>query len=195
MAVAFREEPMHADEDRRSGVESGSAGGTAGRRPLRGLRVPGRTTIEWGVAALAAAALLFVAWVVLRYWWGAPRGIHESLLGGGLLLALVCIYAHVRLDRNRRSALWISVAVAVLNVVASVGVAVLVLIGGSCDDNGHIPTWAWPVAALLYLVGATVGLRKRWHAVWAVPLSLLAAGGWLVFVGTALTRSTGARLD
>ena len=187
---------MHADEDRGSGVESGSTGGTAGRRPLHRLRVPGRTTIEWGVAALAAAALLFVAWVLLGYWLGAPRGIHESLLAyGGLLLALVCIYAYVRLDRNRRSALWISVAVAVLNVVASVGVAVLVLIEGSCDDNGHIPTWAWPVAALLYLVGATVGLRKRWHAVWAVPLSLLVAGGWLVIVANALTGSTGACLD
>jgi hypothetical protein len=150
------------------------------------------------VAALAAAALLFLPWLVLLSWEHGSRGPHESLLAyGGLVLALAFVLAHVRLDGQPRSALLIAVVVGVLNVLAWGGFIFLVLVGGSCSDadHGHIPPWAWPVAAVVYLVGGASGLRSRSHAVWAVPLSALVAGGLLILLAVAATGSTGACID
>jgi hypothetical protein len=49
---------------------------------------------------------------------------------------------------------------------------------------------------VIYLVGGSLGLRRSAvHGVWAVPVSLLVAGIWLVGVATVLTGSTGACLD
>ena len=79
-----------------------------------------------------------------------------------------------------------------LNALAAVGVFILVLAGGSCSDNGHIPVVAWVGAALLYLAGGTLGLQRAVRGIWAVPASVLLAGFWLVAIATVLTGSTGA---
>jgi hypothetical protein len=160
-----------------------------------GFRIaPRGTTVEWGTALLAAAALLVLPWLVVGYGAGFALG-RSPLVSGGVLLAVVALVAYVRLDRDPRSAVLIAMTAGLLNIVAAFAFILLLLVEGSCYDNGHIPAWAWPVAAAVYLAGAAKGLRSRWHAVWAVPVSALAAGVLLVLVAKIVTGSTGACID
>jgi hypothetical protein len=115
---------------------------------------------------------------------------------GGLVLALGAVLAHVLLASGPGSALLIAVVAAVLNLVAWAGVFLLVLVSGSCSSSSaHFAPLSWVGAVVIYLGGAAAGLRARWHAAWAVPISLLLGGAWLVLVSNVLTGSTGACID
>jgi len=165
---------------------------------LSSLRLPPRSAaIRWCAAVLAAAALLFLPWAWLVVRQGSPYGATESLVVyGGLVLALAAVLAHVLLASERGSALLIVVVASVLNAVAWAGVFLLFLAAGSCSSsNAHIPPLAWVGALVIYLAGGAVGLRARWHAAWAVPVSLLLGGTWLVLLSKALIGSTGACID
>jgi hypothetical protein len=153
------------------------------------------TPLQWVSAVLAAAALAFLPALVLIVGRDTPTRPNEALVvyGGGFL-AVALIAAHALLSRERGTLL-VSVMAGTLNALALVGVFIMLLFGGSCSDDGHVPQAAWIAAAVVYLVGAAWGLRSRWHGVWLVPVSTLAAGLLVVLVATILTGSTGMCLE
>jgi glycerol uptake facilitator-like aquaporin len=151
--------------------------------------------VQWSAAVLAAAALVFLPALIL---FGRPpdaRTPGEKLVvyGGGLL-ALALLAAHAVVSHERGTLLRTVIA-GTLNAPALVGVFLLILVGGSCSDEGHVPAFAWGGAIAVYLAGAAWGLRARWHSVWLVPASVLAGGLWLVAWAVVLTGSTGACLE
>ena len=144
-----------------------------------------------------AAALLYVPAVVFLFGRHGPDpGAGTTIVLALLAIAIVAVVAHVALSPEPATRVLLSLFVAgTLNAAATVGVFILVLVAGSCSDNGHIGAFALVSAAVLYLGGAAAGLQRAVHALWAVPASLLVAGLWLVGVASLLTGSTGACLD
>jgi hypothetical protein len=153
--------------------------------------------VKYGAAALAAAALLYVPVLVMLFGTHGPdRGNQSAVVYGLGVLGVVSLVAHVLVtDQPAGKVVSLLVLTGALNALAAVGVFILVLAGGSCSDNGHIPAAAWVGAALLYLAGGTVGLQRAARGIWAVPASVLLAGFWLVALATVLTGSTGACLE
>ena len=127
---------------------------------------------------------------------GPDPGTATAIVAGLLLLAAAGVTIHVVLSPEPVvRVLMLAVVTTALTAAAAFGVFFLVLVGGSCSDDGHIPAVAWLGGLVIYLVGGSVGLRRAAHGVWAVPASLLVGGIWLVGVATLLTGSTGACLD
>ncbi|HZR94691.1 MAG TPA: hypothetical protein VFA56_03295 [Gaiellaceae bacterium] len=125
-----------------------------------------------------------------------PEGRTESLVVWGLGAAAVAALAfHVWSSELPGAALAIEILAGALNAAAIFGVFVLVLVGGSCSNDGHVPAAAWIGAIAVYLAGGAWALQRGWRAVLLVPLAVLAAGAWLVGVSVLFTGSTGACLD
>jgi len=122
---------------------------------------------------------------------------HAAVFAGGLLLALLALALHVRLSDAASGLVLATVAVAAaLAILAAFGVLLLVLVGGGCgDDEGHIPKLAWVGGGAIYLAAASWGLQRPGRSLWAVPVSLLAAGAFVVGVAVVFTGSTGACLE
>lgn len=146
---------------------------------------------------LVAAALLYVPAVVFLFGSRGPDpGAATAVVGALVVLAVLALAAHVVLSPEPAPRVLASLVVAgALNAAAAFGVFLLVLVGGSCSDNGHIGPLAWGGALVIYLACAAAGLQRALHALWAVPVSLLVAGIWLVSVASLLTGSTGMCLD
>jgi hypothetical protein len=104
---------------------------------------------------------------------GPDPGTATANVAGLLLHAAAGVTIHVALSSEPAfRVLMLGVVTTALTAAAAFGVFFLVLVGGS------------------------LGLRRSAvHGVWAVPVSLLVAGIWLVGVATVLTGSTGACLD
>jgi lysylphosphatidylglycerol synthetase-like protein (DUF2156 family) len=125
-----------------------------------------------------------------------PEGRNESLVVWALAsIAVAALAYHVWTSARPGAALAIEILSGALNTAAVFGVFLLVLVGGSCSDDGHVPLGAWIGAIVVYLAGGAWALQRGWRAVVLVPLSLLAAGVWLVGVSVLLTGSTGACLE
>jgi len=142
--------------------------------------------------------MLYVPVVVFLFGSRGPDpGTATAIVAGLLLLAAAGVTIHVALSPEPAfRVLMLGVVTTALTAAAAFGVFFLVLVGGSCSDDGHISTVAWLGGLVIYLVGGSLGLRRSAvHGVWAVPASLLVAGIWLVGVATVLTGSTGACLD
>ena len=163
---------------------------------MSSLRLPRRSSpLQWSAAALAAAALLFLPSIFILFGSSGPESGHESLVVyGGAVLAVALLGVHA-VVAHERGALVVAVLAGALNALALVGGFILLLIGGSCSDDGNVSGAIWISGALVYLAGASWGLRARWHAVWLVPVSLLAAAIWVVAVATVFTGSTGMCLE
>jgi hypothetical protein len=149
------------------------------------------------VALFTAAALVFLPAAVLLFWDNPPQHGNEAFVVYGLsILSVAAFVLHAYLEPGPRDIVLGAVLLAaVLSGIAAAAVFFLVLIGGSCSDDGHVPPVSWIGGAFIYLAGATWALQRPRRTIWAVPCSLLAGGVWLVLTATALTGSTGACLD
>ena len=148
---------------------------------------------------LTAPAMLAVPAIVLLFWGHSPERRNETIVVYGILaIAVIAAALHIYFTPERRdAAACVIVAASALNAIAVIGVFVFVLFGGSCSesDDGHVPTVSWISGIVIYLVGATWALQYLWRPLWAVPVSVLAGGGWMVLSATPLTGSTGACLS
>jgi hypothetical protein len=143
---------------------------------------------------------MLVVPVIGLLFWSAPDAANEALVVYGLVaIALIAAALHIYLAPAQRDLVATGVALgSVLNAAAIVGVFVMYLAAGSCNegDNGHVPIVSWAGAIVLYLAGAAWFLTGRpLRPIWGVPLSVLAAGAWLVLSSIAITGSTGVCLD
>jgi hypothetical protein len=157
-----------------------------------------REALSWIAAACTAAAMLYVPAIVFLFGSSGPDpGAATAIVVALLVLAVVAVAAFARLSPEPAAKVVpLAVATAAFNALAAFGVLVLVIVGGSCGDDGHVGPLAWGGAIAIYLVGATVALRRRpVHALWAVPASLVVGGLWLVGIATLLTGSTGSCLE
>ena len=156
-----------------------------------------REALSWIAAAFTAAAMLYVPAIVFLFGTRGPGpGAATAIVVALLVLALVAVAAFAALSPMPvTKVVPLAVGTAALNAIAAFGVFVLFIVGGSCSDEGHVGPLAWGGALVVYLVGASVALRRPVHALWAVPASLVVAGLWLVGVATLLTGSTGVCLD
>jgi hypothetical protein len=148
---------------------------------------------------LTAPAMLAVPAIVLLFWGHSPeRGNEQVVVYGIIAIAVIAAALHIYFTPERRdTAACVIVVASALNAAAVIGVFLLVLFGGSCNegDHGHVPPVSWVGAGVIYLVGATWALQHVWRPLWAVPVSVLAGGAWLVASATLLTGSTGACLS
>jgi hypothetical protein len=148
---------------------------------------------------LTAPAMLAVPAIVLLFGGHRPERANEQVVVYGIVaIAVIAVALHVYLAPERRGAAACVIVVAsALNALAVIGVFLLVLFGGSCSesDHGHVPPVSWIGAGVIYLIGATWALQRLWRPLWAVPVSVLAGGVWLVLTATLLTGSTGACLE
>jgi hypothetical protein len=146
---------------------------------------------------LTAPAMLVVPAIVLLFWEHGPdRGREMLVVYGIVAIAVIAAALHVYLTPERRhAAAGAIVAGSALNAVAVIGVFILVIVGGSCSDGGHVPLVSWLGGGIIYLAGATWALQDLWRPIWAVPVSVLAGGAWIVLTATLLTGSTGACLS
>jgi hypothetical protein len=151
------------------------------------------------VAAVAAAALLYLPIVVLLFATGLPSDDNTARVVYALFaLAVPGLALYAFSSRRLPDALVTAVSAGVLNAVAVAAGFVLYLMGGSCDydDKGTIPVTGWVGAVVIYLAGAAWGLSSAArHGIWIVPLSTLAASIWIYWTATTFTGSTGVCLD
>ena len=125
-----------------------------------------------------------------------PEGRNESLVVWAFAsVAVAALALHVWASETPGAALAIEILAGALNAAAVFGVFLLVLVGGSCSDDGHVPLGAWIGAIVVYLAGGAWALQRGWRAVVLVPLAVIAAGAWLVVVSVLFTGSTGACLE
>jgi hypothetical protein len=110
-------------------------------------------------------------------------------------VAVLAVAIHVALHDRRELRLLLLIPTAVLTWVATFGAWVLLLLGGSCSDSGHVGAFSWGSAIVVYLAGSAWSLQRPVRGVFGVPASMLAAGIWLVATATVLTGSTGVCLD
>jgi hypothetical protein len=157
------------------------------------LRQAPNRALQWIAAALAAAAVAFLPFVAISL----PRGATDDALIGGLALAaLAAIAVHVRISPFPARAVLPALAVAIaLAGAAYAGAIILVLVAGSCSDEGHIQAGVWISGAFVYLLLGAWGLQRPLRTVWTVPVAVLGAGLWIAALATVLTGSTGACLD
>jgi hypothetical protein len=140
-----------------------------------------------------AAAILALGFLVLN----RSRLVLDAPFQLGALIALLAIALHLSLNPDRRERrLLLLIPTTVLTWVASVGVFLLVLVGGGCGDHaGDIGVLSWFGGAVIYVAGSAWALQRPLRAVVFVPASLLAGGVWLVVTATLISGGTGACLD
>jgi hypothetical protein len=164
---------------------SSSSSATAGRLRWTRRHLPQRrAVIEWGAAALAAAALYTLPVVVLRLegglgWW----------LQLAAVLAVLAAYAHWR--ASPLAVLGLAVAVA----IAWAGWVFLTVSGDSCGSS-HIASVIESIGEWVALIAlGAAGLRRRGRSILLVPGALLVAGLWIVAVAHMVPGGTGACLN
>ena len=171
--------------------------GTSARLRSNSPHLPPRSApARWSAAVLAAAALVFLPVVAMLFGAHGPDGRNESIVVWALgSVALAALAFHIWVSERPGEALAVEILAGALNAAAVFGVFLLVIVGGSCSDDGHVPPGAWLGALALYLGGAAWALQRGWRAVLLVPLTVVAGGAWLVAVSVLFTGSTGACLD
>jgi hypothetical protein len=144
-----------------------------------------------------AAAIVYLPILVILLTEDVTQSPRQTALWIAVaVVAAAAIAVHIRISPFPFGAQLAAIAVAsALSVLAALGVLFMILIGGGCNDSGHIPLGGWISAAALYVVLATWGLQRPLRTAWAVPGAILFAGLWLVAVATLVTGSTGACLD
>src|SRR3954466_8661237 len=110
-----------------------------------------------------------------------PEGRSESLVVWALASAAVAALAfHVWTSARPGAALAVAIPARALNAAAVLGVFLLVRVGGSCSDDGHVPLAAWIGAIVVYLAGGAWALQRGWRAGVLVPGALTAPGAPLL---------------
>jgi hypothetical protein len=139
-------------------------------------RPPRRALLAWGAAALAAAALFFVPWLIVAVLNGDVQGWWI----GALVVCLAALVPHVRLqpEHASRAALWLVLTQGAL-LVGLAGLVVEVVAADTCGGNVSARLVGWIGAAAIYLAGGAWGLQRPLRGLWAVPLAAVIAGGWI----------------
>jgi hypothetical protein len=75
------------------------------------------------------------------------------------------------------------------------GAFLLLLIGGDCDDDGHVSPWMWAVGATVFVAFAAWSVRRIRRVWWGLPLATLAAALLVVALANVVNGSTGACLS
>ena len=154
--------------------------------PLRPRR---RALLDWGAAALAAAALFLVPWLIVAVLKGDLHGWWIAVL----VICAAALVLHVRLqpEHSSRAALWLVLTQGAI-VVGLAGIVVEIAATDSCSGSLAANLVKWIGAAAIYLGAGAWALQRPLRGVWALPLAAVVAGGWLVAVAHVVPGGSGA---
>jgi len=150
------------------------------------------TALHWGTAALAAAALFIVPWLIVAALNGDLHGWWFALLVAGVAALVV----HVRLqpEHASRAALWLVLTEGAL-LVGLVGLVVERVATDSCGSGTAADLVEWIGGSAIYLGGGAWALQRPLRGVWALPLATVVAGGWMVAAAHLVSGGTGGCFD
>ncbi len=156
------------------------------------LRSQPRTLLHWGAAALAAAALFTVPWLVVEAFGG---GLHLAWFAV-LAACVAALVVHVRLqpEHASRAALWLVLTEGAV-IVGVAGLLVEKLATGSCGGGLAANLIEWIGGGAIYLGGGAWALQRPLRGVWALPLAALVAGGWMAAAAHLIAGGTGSCFD
>jgi hypothetical protein len=137
----------------------------------------GGRALAWGAAALAAAALLVLPWLIVAAFNGELRGWWIAVFVG--CAAALVLHVWLRPERASRAALWLMLTEAAL-LIGLVGVTIELVATDSCGAGTAVNVVRWIGAPAIYLIGGAWGLQRPLRGLWALPLSAVLAGAWLV---------------
>jgi hypothetical protein len=148
-----------------------------------------RALLVWSAAALAAAALFFLPWLIIAVLNGDLHGWWIAVLAA----CAAALVLHVRLqpEHASRAALWLVLTQGAV-VVGLAGVVVEIAATDSCSGNLAAGLVKWIGAAVIYLGAGAWGLQRPLRGLWALPLAAVVAGGWLVGVAHIVPGGAGA---
>jgi hypothetical protein len=136
-----------------------------------------RALLEWGAAAVAAAALFFVPWLIVAVLNGDLHGRWIAVLVA--CAAALVLYVRLRPEPASRAALWLVLTQAAV-LVGLVGIVIEIVLTDSCGAGTAVSVVRWIGAPAIYLIGGAWGLQRPLRGLWALPLAAILAGGWLV---------------
>jgi hypothetical protein len=149
-----------------------------------------RALVAWGAAALAAAALFFVPWLIVATLNGDLHGWWIAVFVG--CAAALVLHVRLRPEPASRAALWLVLTEAAV-LIGLAGVLVEIAATDSCGDGGTAASLVkWVGAAAIYLGVGAWALQRPLRGLWALPLATVAAGAWLVAVAHVLPGGAGA---
>jgi hypothetical protein len=98
-----------------------------------------------------------------------------------LAVCTAALVPHVRLqpEHASRAALWLVLTEGAL-LVGLLGLFVEVVAADTCGSNAAARLVGWIGAGAIYLAGGAWGLQRPLRGLWALPLSAVVAGGWIV---------------
>ena len=148
--------------------------------------------LHWGAAALAAAALFTLPWLVILAFDGAVHGWWIV----ALVACAAALVVHVRLqpEHASRAALWLVLTEGAL-IVGMVGLLVEKLATGSCGGALAANLVEWIGGGAIYLSGGAWALQRPLRGVWALPLATVVAGGWMAAAAHLVSGGTGSCFD
>jgi hypothetical protein len=153
------------------------------------LRPQPRALLAWGAAALTAAALFYVPWLLVAVLGGAIHGWWFAVLVGGLGVFVL----HVRLqpEHPSRAALWLVLTQGAA-LIGIFGAVVEIVATDSCGGSAAANAVRWSGATVIYLGASAWGLQRPLRGLWAVPLAAIVAGAWLAAAAHLVSGGAGA---
>jgi hypothetical protein len=149
----------------------------------------GASALAWGAAALAAAALIFLPWLIVATLNGDLHGWWIAVLVG--CAAALVLQVRLRPEPASRAALWLVLTEATL-IIGLVGVTIEIVATDSCNSGTAVNAVRWIGAPAIYLIGGAWGLQRPLRGLWALPLAAVVAGGWLVAASHIVPGGNGA---
>jgi hypothetical protein len=145
--------------------------------------------LHWGAAALAAAALITVPWLVIAAFDGAVHGWWIAVLA----VCAATLVVHVRLqpEHASRAALWLVLTEATL-IVGMVGLLAEKLGTDSCGGGLAANLVEWIGGSAIYLSGGAWALQRPLRGLWALPLATVVAGAWMAAAAHLVPGGAGA---
>jgi hypothetical protein len=151
---------------------------------LQSLRRPGpRTLIDWSAAALVAAALFTLPVIAV--------GALESGSGGWFAALAVDVVVLVVHAWHTSSPL-VVLAAGVMVGIAAVALFFIVTFGEACGGATPAAFVKWAGAAVIGLGLGSWGVLHGLRILWATPLALVCAGGWIVLAAHLVPGGAGS---
>jgi hypothetical protein len=152
------------------------------------LRARRRALLEWGAAALAAAALFFTPWLIVAV-------LNGDLHGWWIAALVVCgaafvLHARLQPEHASRAALWLVLTQGAV-LVGLFGMIVETVAADACGSGTTAHLVGWIGASVIYLAGGAWGLRRPLRGLWALPLAALVAGGWIAATAHLISGGSG----
>jgi hypothetical protein len=149
---------------------SSATGGT--RRWTRPLPPSRRKLVDWGAAALVAAALYVFPGAILTVVTNGAHPLEVALL----VVDLVVLVAAAALRWSSLSVLAAAIISTGFALVFSFGIAA----GETCGDSRAATVLGWLGAVPIGLAIGTWGARHGSRVLWAIPLGWIAAALWII---------------